>query len=104
MAAVAAHGLGGLEPAALSAVRSGIEMQIWHSLVLLFCGLWAPRGGRLADLAAVAFAAGTVLFCSAVYGLGLFDVRFGMTAPIGGTLLMIGWCLLGISALVGTRK
>ena len=58
MAAVAAHGLGGLDPAAVAMVRSGIEMQGWHALALLACGLWAPRGGRLADAAGAAFAAG----------------------------------------------
>src|ERR1700743_2823208 len=39
MAALAAHGLGGLDPAALAAVRSAIDMQGWHALALLACGL-----------------------------------------------------------------
>ncbi|HEX3405152.1 MAG TPA: DUF423 domain-containing protein [Acetobacteraceae bacterium] len=104
MAAVAAHGLGGLDPAALAMVRSGIEMQGWHALALLACGLWAPRGGKLADWAGAAFAVGIVLFCGAVYALGIGGVRLGVTAPIGGTLLMLGWLLLGLSALLATRR
>ena len=91
MAAVAAHGLGGLDPAALAMVRSGIEMQGWHALALLACGLWAPRSGKLADWAGAAFA------------LGIGGVRLGVTAPIGGTLLMLGWLLLGLSALFARR-
>ena len=104
MAAVAAHGLGGLDPAALAMVRSGIEMQGWHALALLACGLWAPRGGKLADAAGAAFAAGILLFCGALYALALGEVRLGIMAPVGGTLLMAGWALLGLSAVIAARR
>jgi len=104
MAAVAVHGLGGLDPAALAMVRSGIEMQGWHALALLACGLWAPRGGRLADWAGTAFAAGILLFCGALYALALGEVRLGIMAPVGGTLLMAGWALLGLSAVIAARR
>ena len=104
LAAVAAHGLGGLDPVALAMVRSAQEMQGWHALALLACGLWAPRGGRLADCAGAAFTLGIVLFCGAVYAQGVFGVGLGMVAPVGGTLLMLGWLLLGASALVAGRE
>jgi uncharacterized membrane protein YgdD (TMEM256/DUF423 family) len=104
MAAFAAHGLGGLDPAALAMVRSANDMQGWHALALLACGLWAPRGGRLADAAGAAFAVGIVLFCGGVYAVGLGGIRLGMVAPAGGILLMVGWLLLGISAVVTVRK
>jgi uncharacterized membrane protein YgdD (TMEM256/DUF423 family) len=104
MAALAAHGLGGLDPAALGMVRSAVEMQGWHALALLACGLWAPRGGRLADWAGGAFALGIVLFCGAVYAQGVFGVRLSTVAPVGGTLLMLGWLLLGGSAMVAGRR
>lgn len=104
MAALTAHGLSTLDPAALAVLRSGIEMHGWHALALLTCGLWAPRGGRLGDAAGVAFAAGLVLFCGAVYALALSGVRLRMVAPIGGTLLMLGWVLLGVSAVVRARR
>lgn len=99
MAAVAAHALGGLDPARVRMVESGIQMQGWHALALLGCGLWAPRGGRLADWAGAAFALGTLLFCGAVYALGLAGISLGLVAPAGGWLLMLGWLLLGISAM-----
>jgi uncharacterized membrane protein YgdD (TMEM256/DUF423 family) len=104
MAALAAHGLGGLDPAALAMVRSGVEMHGWHALALLACGLWAPRGGRLADAAGAAFAVGIVLFCGTVYALALGGVRLGLVAPAGGTMLMAGWALLGMSAIARARK
>ena len=97
MAAFAAHGIG--DPQALRIVSSGVQMQGWHALALLGTGLWAPRGGRLAHAAGAAFTLGLLLFCGAVYSLGLAGVSWGMLAPTGGTLLMLGWLLLGASAL-----
>jgi uncharacterized membrane protein YgdD (TMEM256/DUF423 family) len=99
MAALAAHGLSGLDPAALATLRSGIEIAGWHAPALLACGLWAPRGGKLADWAGAAFALGIVLFCGALYALALGGTHLAMAAPAGGTLLMIGWLLLGLSAV-----
>jgi uncharacterized membrane protein YgdD (TMEM256/DUF423 family) len=104
MAALAAHALGDLNPPSLTMVRNAIEIQGWHALALLACGLWVPRGGRLADWAGAAFAAGIVLFCGAVYLLGLAGMHLGIIGPIGGSLLMVGWLLLGLSALVTTRR
>src|SRR5579883_3081547 len=86
MAALAAHGLGGLDPPTLAAVHSGIEMQGWHALALLACGLWLPRGGRLANWAGAAFAVGIALFCGAVYAPEIGGISLGMTAPTGGIL------------------
>ena len=97
MAAYGAHGIG--DPAAARIVGSGVQIEGWHALALLAVGLWVPRGGILAHAAGVAFAAGLVLFCGALYSLGVFGVSLGLIAPIGGTLLMLGWLLLGASAL-----
>src|SRR6185312_7520806 len=94
MAAFAAHGL---DAPAAAVVHSGVEMQGWHALALLAVGLWVPRGGRLAHSAGAAFTLGTLLFCGAVYTVGLFGRHLGPVAPIGGTLLMLGWGLLALS-------
>ena len=104
MAAQAAHSMAWLDPPALAMMRSAIEIQGWHALALLACGLWSPSGGRLADWAGAAFALGIVLFCGAVYAVALSGVRLGIIAPLGGTLLMVGWLLLGLSAIVTTRS
>jgi uncharacterized membrane protein YgdD (TMEM256/DUF423 family) len=99
MAAVAAHGLQALGPARLDMVRNAVQMQGWHALALLACGLWAPRGGRLADCAGAAFLIGLLLFCGAVYALALANMSLGLLAPAGGILTMLGWLLLAASAL-----
>ncbi len=98
MAAFAAHGLTGLAPAARHMIASALQMQGWHALALLGTGLWAPHGGRWADAAGAAFVAGLLLFCGGVYGLAIFGLPSAAVAPIGGTLLMLGWALLAVSA------
>jgi uncharacterized membrane protein YgdD (TMEM256/DUF423 family) len=97
MAAAAAHLIADAGAAAIAG--RAIEMQGWHALALLATGLWARRGGVVAHLAGAAFALGTVLFCGAVYALALGGVHLGPMAPSGGTLLMLGWLLLGVSAI-----
>lgn len=100
MAAGAAHGLPErIDAAALQMLRNAVQMQGWHALALLFTGLYSERAGVAAHLAGAAFVAGVLLFCSAVYALALFGVRAPAVAPIGGTLLMLGWLLLAVSAL-----
>ncbi|MDE2333514.1 MAG: DUF423 domain-containing protein [Rhodospirillales bacterium] len=96
LAALAAHALA---PSARNLVQEGLAMQFPHALALLAVGLWAPRGGRLADAAGAAFALGTVLFCGELYVHAATGVSLGVVAPTGGTVLMIGWLLLAVSAL-----
>jgi uncharacterized membrane protein YgdD (TMEM256/DUF423 family) len=97
MAAYAAHGIH--DPDASRIAASGIQMQGWHALALLGTALWLPRGGWPGQAAAAAFALGTVLFCGAVYSLALAGISLGPVAPAGGTILMLGWLLLGVSAV-----
>ena len=104
MAAVAAHALPQrLDPHALAAVQSAIQMQGWHAIALVLAALWALRVGgaarMLAHLAGGAFAAGLLLFCGAVYAGDLAGVHLGPVAPTGGFLLMAGWLLLAASAI-----
>jgi uncharacterized membrane protein YgdD (TMEM256/DUF423 family) len=97
MAAVVAHALP--DAAAREIAGSAVQMQGWHALALVGTGLWAPRGGRLAHLAGAAFVLGLLAFCGALYALAFGDLHAGMLAPTGGVLLMLGWLLLGASAI-----
>ena len=99
IAAFTAHGPRALDQARLTIMHTAVEMQAWHALALLACGLWVSRGGRLADCAGAAFALGALLFCGALYSHALYELDLGIVAPIGGTLLMLGWVLLGLSAI-----
>lgn len=97
MAAVAAHLVA--NQTTRDIVQSGVEIQGWHALALLATGLWAPHGGRLADLAGAAFVLGLLAFCGALYLLAFAGLHTAPLAPAGGVLLMVGWALLGLSAI-----
>ena len=99
MAAVTAHGLDAIGPARLQMARDAVQIQGWHALALVGCGLWVRRGGALAEWAGAAITLGLLVFCGAVYALALCGVRLGGLAPAGGMLLMLGWLLLALSAL-----
>jgi uncharacterized membrane protein YgdD (TMEM256/DUF423 family) len=100
MAALAAHALPGrLSPTALGLVHTAIEMQMWHALALLGCGIFARLGPgtrqKRVVLAGTSFALGTLLFCGAVYSVALTGVELPGVAPTGGFLTMLGWLSLG---------
>ncbi len=101
MAALAAHALAAIGPARLGMVESAVRMQGWHALALVGCGLWVGRGGgRVAGFAGAAFLVGILLFCGGIYGLALLSWPVGFLAPMGGSLLMLGWALLFVSTLL----
>jgi uncharacterized membrane protein YgdD (TMEM256/DUF423 family) len=108
LAALAAHALPQrLSASDLALVHTGIEMQMWHALALIACGaLMRGQGAvrRLLPLAGLAFAAGTPLFCGAVYAIALAKFRLPAMAPTGGLLLMAGWLLLAVSTLRKTAR
>lgn len=104
MAAAAAHMLAGrLDAPALAAVRNAVQMQGWHALALMFCAAWSARGGLLVRIAGICFVAGLVLFAAGVYAHALADLRLPGVAPAGGTVLMLGWLFLALSAVMRRR-
>ena len=112
MAAVGSHVLGDrLDARALHFVDLAVQMEAWHALALLGCGVWAAggdgsRGGWAAQGAGALFLLGTLLFCGALYVLALTGMSLGPTAPAGGLCLMAGWLLLAVSGLKrpGTKR
>jgi uncharacterized membrane protein YgdD (TMEM256/DUF423 family) len=99
LSAWAAHGApAGFEGAQRRAVDSALAIQGWHALALIAAGLMAEGGRRLAHLAGAAFAAGTAMFCGAVWWSALGGASFGPVAPAGGVLLMLGWAVLALAA------
>jgi uncharacterized membrane protein YgdD (TMEM256/DUF423 family) len=104
LSALRAHALPQrLDAATLAMIDSALTMQGWHALALLAAALLAARAGVLAHLAGACFAAGIILFCGAVHAAAFAGLRFGPVAPVGGTLLMLGWLLLAASALTRWR-
>ncbi|WP_241665410.1 DUF423 domain-containing protein [Teichococcus oryzae] len=100
LSAWAAHGLAPrLDEAGYRMAQSALTMQGWHALALLATGLLAERrAGRLAHYAGGCFLLGSLGFCGAVWWLVLTGASLGI-APLGGTLLMLGWLLLALAGL-----
>jgi uncharacterized membrane protein YgdD (TMEM256/DUF423 family) len=104
MASAASHKFDALPAGDLVMIRAALQMHGWHALALLGCALWLPRGGRWTEAAGVCFAAGLIVFCGAVYGLALGWWHVPLAAPVGGSLLILGWVLLAVSAFSSSGR
>lgn len=80
--------------------KTGAEYQMYHGLALIAAG-WVVKRTRksLPQVAAWCFLLGTVFFSGSLYVLTLTGQTYwGAIAPIGGTLLIVGWVALAIGA------
>lgn len=100
LAAAAAHGSNVWGAEGVEQVRAAAQIAGWHALAILAVALWAPRAGRIADVAGSMFLVGAVLFVTAVTGplLGL-PPTVVRAAPFGGTLLIAAWLVLAASSV-----
>jgi uncharacterized membrane protein YgdD (TMEM256/DUF423 family) len=96
LGAFAAHGLRGvLEARELGWWQTAVQYHMWHAIALV--ALAAVPGSRGP---ALLIAAGILLFSGSLYLMALTGVRpLGMVTPIGGVLLIAGWCLLAWGAI-----
>jgi uncharacterized membrane protein YgdD (TMEM256/DUF423 family) len=96
VAAAAASAHAASDPQLLGAVAL---VCLGHAPVLLAIGL-SRQGNLVLRLAALLLFAGAALF-SADIGLRVFghDRLFPMAAPTGGTILLLGWLAVAVSAL-----
>lgn len=80
--------------------ETGVEYHMVHVLAMLATGLMMLRQpSRCLSVAAWCFFSGIVLFSGALYVLVIagprwLGVPWGMVAPVGGTLQLIGWLAL----------
>jgi uncharacterized membrane protein YgdD (TMEM256/DUF423 family) len=84
----------------LADYKSAVRYQMWHVPALFIVGwLSSVRNSRAVQVAGWCFLSGTVLFSGSLYVLTITGMRWlGMVAPIGGTLLIIGWFALAAAA------
>jgi uncharacterized membrane protein YgdD (TMEM256/DUF423 family) len=95
-AAAAAHG----DAESARARAAAAQMLGWHALALVAVGFWGAQGGWITHLAGALFTVGLVLFCAAVYSPLVGGPTLGMTAPVGGTTLMLGWAAFAAAAFI----
>ncbi len=78
----------------LNDFKTGAQYQMYHSIALLlvgFAGLTSQKK-KLLNIAGWCFLLGIILFSGSLYVLTLSGQTFwGAIAPIGGTLLIVGW-------------
>jgi len=101
--AFAAHGLRGrLDPHALELFETGARYHMYHALAMGLSAL-ALRGAARgpAQVSAILFLAGIVLFSGSLYLLAVTGFRpVAMVTPVGGLCFLAGWVVL---AYAGTR-
>jgi uncharacterized membrane protein YgdD (TMEM256/DUF423 family) len=107
-----AHGLSGVDPAAVKIYATASLQHGMHAIVLALTavllvvteGRRGIFGSLLMNSAAFAFLAGMILFSGSLYYQVVRGVQdMPPIAPIGGTLLMLGWLALALSAF-GIRR
>jgi uncharacterized membrane protein YgdD (TMEM256/DUF423 family) len=85
---------------------TGVRYHMWHALAMAVTGiLMLHHGCRALRAAAWCFFFGIIFFSGSLYVLVMAGPRaggipWGAVAPIGGTLLLIGW----LSLAVGSRR
>jgi uncharacterized membrane protein YgdD (TMEM256/DUF423 family) len=98
-------GVAGVALSALAAHHGGAfigtaaSFLLFHASALLAIGLAGT--GRWLRLGGMVLAVGLVLFCGDLLARDLLGSRFfPFAAPAGGTLLIAGWLIVAIAALV----
>jgi len=96
--AFAAHGLSAiLSEKALGWIDTGVQYQMFHTLVVLVLAVWLKqsRQARLLRFAATSFVMGVVLFSGSLYTMAITNYTgLALLTPIGGVLFLIAWSLL----------
>lgn len=104
LGAFGSHALGDtLSERMLSIWRTAEQYQFYHALALIALGLLIRQGigGALTTAAVVSLALGVFIFSGSLYLLATTGVRWlGAITPIGGTVLIIGWVLFLLTALI----
>ncbi len=96
----AAHGIS--DPVAKGWIMTGVAFQLPH--VAAVFALLAWRATPLVRGGAWAVSIGSFIFATNLDALALGAPRaIAALAPIGGTLMMIGWLWIGFVALAGDR-
>jgi len=103
LGAFGAHALkGSVSENLFSAYQTGVQYQMYHALAMLGVGLLGLQGveSRWLSVAGMFFVMGVLLFSGSLYGLALGGPRWlGPITPLGGLLLIVGWCSLFVAVL-----
>jgi len=85
-----------LSTGGLDLFQKGVLYHLIHGLALFgIAWLSVTLRSRAVNSAGILFSLGIVLFSGSLYAIALTGIKkFGMVAPIGGLLFLIGWLIL----------
>ena len=89
----------------LKSFETGVKYQMYHALVLLLIGFNFELETSSEKYMVYSFIIGILLFSFSIYGLVISSAKnkklrfLGPITPLGGLLLVCGWCLLFYSIL-----
>ena len=89
----------------LNTFETAVKYQFYHAFAILITGIlnkeYLNKWNRYAG---IAFIMGSLIFCGSLYLICLTNIGFfGAIAPIGGTLLLLGWASLFFSLFKSGR-
>lgn len=101
--AFATHGLSPhLEEASIKSFETGVKYQIYHALLFLILGGLKISGLKKLKSIFYLLVAGVLLFSGSIYLLATNDLTsidfrsIALITPVGGTLLILAWLILGV--------
>lgn len=89
----------------LKSFETGVKYQMYHAIVLLLIGFNFNLETTSEKYMVYSFMVGIVLFSFSIYGLVISSAKnkklrfLGPITPLGGLLLVCGWCLLFYAVL-----
>lgn len=89
-----------LDTEQLKSFETGVKYQMYHAIVLLLIGFNFNLETSSEKYMVYSFITGILLFSFSIYGLVITSAKnkkwrfLGPITPLGGLLLVCGWCLL----------
>jgi uncharacterized membrane protein YgdD (TMEM256/DUF423 family) len=81
--------------------ETGVRYQFYHAIALILVGILSKEFvSKTINYAGYCFLVGVLIFSGSLYLICFTGINaFGAIAPIGGTLMVVGWLLLFWSVL-----
>ncbi|MFN3852343.1 MAG: DUF423 domain-containing protein [Spirosomataceae bacterium] len=87
----------------LDTFETAVKYQFYHALALILVGILSQNFTvKTMNYSGLSMLIGTIIFSGSLYLICFTGIKaFGAIAPIGGTLMIVGWLLLFWSVFKG---
>lgn len=85
----------------LNSFETGVKYQMYHVILLIIVNTYSNFSTKIKLQLSYLFIAGIVFFSGSIYAItfGVEAKNIWFVTPLGGILLILGWCYLAISFL-----